>query len=107
MRPISLVIVFVDTHSAGERHETLRATVERVVRPLCGALEAFPQVSANLALSGSLLDWLELEDMQTIERIAALVAKKQVEVLAVPHYGCPIHLVPSRDAVDQIHRNVQ
>ncbi len=106
MRPISLVLVLVDAHTPGEGEEVIKHTVARVLRPLIGVLEKYQQVRVSLALSGATCDWIEVEDAELVERLRALVARKQVEPIAVAHHGAVLHAVPPRDAVDQVQRNV-
>jgi alpha-amylase len=106
MRPISLVLLLVDAHTPGESAEVIQHTVGRVLRPLVGLLEKYSQVRVSLALSGATSEWLEAEDKEVVERLRGLVARKQVESVAVAHYGAVLHTIPFRDAVDQVQRNV-
>jgi 4-alpha-glucanotransferase len=106
MRPISLVLLLVDAHTPGESPAVIQHTVTSVLRPLVGLLERYQQVRVSLALSGATAEWLEGEDAELVERLRGLIARKQLEPVAVAHYGAVLHTLPFRDAVDQVQRNV-
>jgi len=106
MRPISLVLLLVDAHTPAEPAEVIQHTVDRVLRPLVATLERYQQVRVSLALSGALGEWLETGDAELVERLRGLVARKQLEPVAVAHHGAVLHAIPFRDAVDQVERNI-
>lgn len=102
MRPLSLLIIVHHSQPLGEADDVVARAVEAAYRPLLEALWAFPKVKLAMRLAGALPDWLDRNDRPFLDRLKALVARGQVEMLGGPHWGAPLHAVPERDAVGQI-----
>ena len=54
--------------------------------PMVEALERHPGVCLSLHYTGSLLDWLEETHPEFLQRVAALVKRKQVEMVGGGYY---------------------
>ncbi|HET7676834.1 MAG TPA: alpha-amylase/4-alpha-glucanotransferase domain-containing protein, partial [Candidatus Limnocylindrales bacterium] len=70
--------------------------------PMLGALERHPRVRLGLHYTGSLLEWLEAEHPETLERLRALVARGQVELLGGGHYEPILASLPQADRAAQL-----
>jgi alpha-amylase len=106
MRPISLVIAVHDERSPGDGDAVVAELVDRALRPLLGELEACPGVRLALRLSGRLADYLEAHAPELLDKVAGLLARRQVELLAGTHDGGVLHLLPERDALAQLTRSI-
>ena len=73
-------------------------------RPMLEALERHPGVRLSLHYSGPLLGWLQHERPEFIERLRALVARDQVEVMGGGHYEPVLASLPERDRIGQLRR---
>ncbi len=73
-------------------------------RPMLEALERHPGVRLALHYSGPLLGWLQHERPEFIERLRALVARDQVEVMGGGHYEPVLTSLPERDRIGQLRR---
>src|SRR4029434_5036276 len=49
---------------------------------------------------------LEKAYTELVEHLRGLVARKQLEPIAVAHHGAVLHAISFRDAVDQVERSV-
>jgi hypothetical protein len=75
--------------------------------PLIEALERYPTVRLALHYSGPLRDWLAVERPELLERIAALVARGQVEMMTGGYYEPILVALPDVDKAGQIARLTQ
>ncbi|GLV56618.1 alpha-amylase [Dictyobacter sp. S3.2.2.5] len=72
--------------------------------PMIEALERHPGVRLSLHYTGSLLDWLEEAHPEFLSRVAALVARQQVEIVGGGYYEPILPSIPDNDKVTQIRR---
>ena len=72
--------------------------------PMLEALEAHPGVRLSLHYTGPLLEWLRDERPEFIERLRALVARGQVEILGGGYYEPVLASLPERDRIGQLRR---
>ena len=72
--------------------------------PMLEALERHPGVRLSLHYSGPLLEWLRAERPECIVRLAALVARDQVEILGGGYYEPVLASLPERDRIGQLRR---
>jgi alpha-amylase len=72
--------------------------------PLLEALERHPGVRLSLHYTGPLLEWLAAERPEFLARLAALVARDQVELLGGGLYEPVLASLPEHDRIDQLTR---
>ena len=77
---------------------------EAAYLPLIEALERHPRVRLSLHYTGSLLDWLTEAQPDFLRRIAALVRRKQVEIVGGGYYEPILPSIPDQDKIGQIHK---
>ena len=75
--------------------------------PLIEALERHPTVRLALHYSGPLRDWLATEHPELLERIGALVARGQVEMMTGAYYEPILVALPDADKAGQIAKLTQ
>src|SRR3954464_12988673 len=78
---ISLCLVFHNHQPVGNFGWVFRDLWDHSYEPMLAALEARPTFRAGLHYSGPLLDWMEAEEPDSIQRIRELVEREQVELL--------------------------
>ena len=72
--------------------------------PMLEALEQHPGVRLSLHYTGPLLEWLRVERPEFIERLRALVARDQIEILGGGHFEPVLASLPERDRIGQLRR---
>ena len=75
---------------------------DKCYRPLLDLLDAYPRVKVGIHFSGPLLEWLELHRPKTLELMAGLVTRGQVEPLSGGFYEPLLASIPVRDAKGQV-----
>ncbi|MFX0113207.1 MAG: alpha-amylase/4-alpha-glucanotransferase domain-containing protein [Candidatus Hodarchaeota archaeon] len=75
---------------------------EKSYEPLISALERHPNISAGLHITGPVLDWLESNQKEFLERVKTLVKRNQVEMLGGGYYEPILAMIPDRDKLAQM-----
>ena len=71
-------------------------------RPFFETLEKHPRFKLVCHFSGSLLDWLEAQHPEFIQKVRRLAGGGQVEVLGGAYYEPIYNLIPKNDLAGQI-----
>jgi alpha-amylase len=74
----------------------------RAYEPMVAALERHPRIRVALHYTGPLLDWLAAERPEFLERLAALAARGQIEVVGGAYYEPILAALPDRDRLAQL-----
>jgi len=77
---------------------------EEAYVPLIAALERHEGVRLSLHYTGSLLDWMSEAHPDFLQRIAALVKRKQVEMVGGGYYEPILPAIPDQDKIGQIRK---
>ena len=102
MSVATLVICIHNHQPVGNLPGVFEDAYERAYLPFLEAMEAFPDVKIVLHNSGPLLEWYEEHAPDYLDRVRALVARGQVEVLGGAFYEPILSSIPERDALGQI-----
>ena len=72
--------------------------------PFLNVFEEYESLRISLHTSGPLMEWLEANHPEYLERLAKLVAENRVEILGGAYYEPILTMIPSRDRIGQITR---
>jgi alpha-amylase len=72
--------------------------------PFIQVLERFPDMKIGLHFSGILLDWLEENRPELINKVAKMVKRGQIEILTGGHYEPILSIIPEDDRIGQIQK---
>ena len=103
-RRISLALAFHNHQPVGNFGWVFDEVFETAYEPMVAALERHPTVRLSLHYTGPLLEWLRVERPEFIDRLTALVARDQVEILGGGYYEPVLASLPERDRVGQLRR---
>jgi len=99
---LTLALALHNHQPVGNFHSVFARGHDEAYEPMVGALERHPAVRVALHYSGPLLDWLLREHPDLIERVRALVARGQVEIMTGGYYEPILPIIPDRDKHGQI-----
>ncbi|MDQ7840471.1 MAG: DUF1926 domain-containing protein [bacterium] len=102
MPRLTLGLALHNHQPVGNFHSVFAQAYDEAYEPMVGALERHPAVRVALHYSGPLLDWLLREHPDLIERIRALVARGQAEIMTGGYYEPILPIIPDRDKHGQI-----
>src|SRR5207248_10137490 len=99
---VSLGLVIHNHQPVGQTDEVFEEIYARSYEVFVAALERHPEVRLGLHYTGSLLDWLRENKPDFMQRIRALVARGQVEMLSGGYYEPILPSIPDDDKHGQI-----
>jgi hypothetical protein len=101
MNALELVLGFDISHPPGISRSVLKRAWQDAYAPLLQELEERGTV-ASLRISGVVLDFLENEHPEGIDRLRRMVDRGQVEILGGAYYDAVLSSLPERDAMGQL-----
>jgi alpha-amylase len=103
-RRISLALTLHNHQPVGNFGWVIAEVYERAYEPMVAALERHPGIRLSLHYSGPLLLWLRSERPDFIDRLRALVAREQIEIVGGAYYEPVLASLPERDRIGQCLR---
>ncbi len=104
MARISLALVLHNHQPVGNFGHVIAANHDAAYLPMIEALERHPDVRLGLHYTGPLLEWLRSERPRTVERLAGLHQRGQVEIVGGGWCEPVLASLPERDRVGQLRR---
>jgi 4-alpha-glucanotransferase len=103
-RRISLALTLHNHQPVGNFGWVIAETFDHAYLPMLEALERHPSVKLGLHYSGPLLSWIRAERPDFVERLAALAARRQIEIVGGGWYEPVLAALPERDRIGQLTR---
>lgn len=100
--PIQFLFALHDHQPVGNFDHVFEDAYARAYAPLLEVLEGWPGFRVCLHHTGPLLEWIEAHRPQYLERLGALVARGQVELLGGAFFEPILPVIPERDRIGQI-----
>ena len=100
--PVTLLMAIHCHQPVGNFGFVFEEAYAQAYEPFLRTLERHPGVRLALHYSGCLLDWLRAHQPGFLERVRALAARGQVELLAGGYYEPILPLLPEADRQGQI-----
>ncbi|MEP7159039.1 MAG: alpha-amylase/4-alpha-glucanotransferase domain-containing protein [Chloroflexota bacterium] len=101
---ISLALIIHNHQPVGNFGWVIGEAYEKAYEPLVGALERHPGVRLALHYTGPLLEWLDANQPEFLERLHALVTRGQVEIVGGGQFEPILVSLPDRDRAGQLAR---
>lgn len=99
---VRLVLTLHNHQPVGNFDGVFEAAYQDSYRPFLDVLEDYPHIKLTLHNSGSLLEWLEPNHPEYIERLRGFVERGQIEILGGPYYEPILASIPRRDRIGQM-----
>ena len=103
-RRISLALTLHNHQPVGNFGWVIDETYRRAYLPMLDVLERHPSIRLGLHYTGPLLEWLATEHPEFLDRLRALSARRQVEVLGGGYFEPVLASLPERDRIAQLVR---
>ena len=103
-RRIALALTLHNHQPVGNFGWVVEETHRHAYLPMVEALERHPGVRVALHYTGPLLEWLATEHPNFLDRLRALVARGQVEILGGGYFEPVLASLPERDRLSQLVR---
>lgn len=71
--------------------------------PFIEIVEEYPEIHISFHFSGCLLEWIEAHHPEYLDKVAALVARGNVEILSGGFFEPVLSAIPDEDKIGQIH----
>ncbi|MBB6098420.1 alpha-amylase [Deinobacterium chartae] len=107
MNKLELALVFHHHQPSGNLPEMFEKAFREAYEPFVDALERHPGVRVTLHYSGALLDDIRERRPAFLEKLRALQARGQVELLGGAMYEPILAAIPDRDKLGQIRYNAE
>ena len=101
---ISLALILHNHQPVGNFGWVIGEVYERAYEPMVGALERHPSVRLALHYTAPLLEWLDANKPEFLDRLRALVDRGQVEIVGGGHFEPILAALPDRDRLGQLVR---
>lgn len=104
MNKVQFIFGVHNHQPVGNFDYVIEAAYQRSYRPFLELAEVFPSIALVMHFSGCLLEWLEDHHPDFLDRVAALVARGNVEILSSGFFEPVLSSIPDRDKRGQIAR---
>lgn len=100
--PLRLVLVFHNHQPIGNFDGVFEQAYQDSYLPFLDVFERYEGLRIAIHTSGSLMEWLDAHHPEYVDRLAALVAKGQLEIVGGAYFEPILAMIPSRDRIGQI-----
>lgn len=104
---VRFVFVLHDHQPVGNFDDVIEQAYQDSYLPLLELLERHPGVRLGLHTSGPLAEWLDRRHPDYLDRVARLVAARQIEIVGGAFYEPVLAMLPARDRIGQIKTYTQ
>jgi len=104
---VRLVFVLHDHQPVGNFDGVVEQAYRDSYLPFLELLERHPGIRLALHTSGPLVEWLDAHHPDYLDRVARLVAERQVEIVGGAFYEPVLAMLPARDRIGQIRLSTE
>lgn len=104
---VRLVLTFHNHQPVGNFDGVFEQAYRDSYLPFLDVMQDYPEIPFGLHTSGSLLEWLEPNHPEYIDRLRRMVASSQVEIIGGAFYEPILANIPRRDRIGQIQTYTQ
>ena len=104
---VRLVLTFHNHQPVGNFDGVFEQAYRDSYLPFLDVMQDYPEIPFGLHTSGSLLEWLEPNHPEYINRLRRMVGSSQVEIIGGAFYEPILANIPRRDRIGQIQTYTQ
>ena len=102
--PIRLCLVLHNHQPVGNFPGVFQQAYEDSYKPFLDVFDSYQDLKISLHTSGPLMEWLDENHPDYVDRLAGYVASGRIEIIGGAFYEPILTMIPSRDRVGQISR---
>ena len=99
---VHLVLVLHNHQPIGNFDSVFERAYQDSYLPFLDVFEPYDQLTIGLHTSGSLMEWLEANHPEYVDRLARLAEAGRIEIIGGAFYEPILTMIPSRDRIGQI-----
>jgi alpha-amylase len=99
---VRLVLALHNHQPIGNFDHVFEQAYQDSYLPFLDVFSRFESLRTSLHVSGSLIEWLDANHPDYLDRLSELVARKQVEIIGGAFFEAILAMIPPRDRVGQI-----
>jgi len=103
-RPVRFIFALHNHQPIGNFENVFEQAYQDSYLPFLDVYEQYDGLKIALHTSGSLMEWLDANHPEYLERVAELVRQGRVEIIGGPFYEPILAMLPSRDRIGQIRK---
>jgi len=100
--PLRLVLVFHNHQPVGNFDGVFEQAYQDSYLPFLEVFERYERLRIAIHTSGSLMEWIDANHPEYVDRLASLVATGRLEIVGGAYFEPILAMIPSRDRVGQI-----
>ncbi|MCG8448927.1 MAG: DUF1926 domain-containing protein [Pirellulales bacterium] len=100
--PLRLVLVFHNHQPVGNFDDVFEQAYQDSYLPFLDVFERYERLQIAIHTSGSLMEWLDANHPEYVDRLARLVAVRRLEIVGGAYFEPILAMIPSRDRIGQI-----
>jgi len=100
--PLRLVLVFHNHQPIGNFDGVFEQAYQDSYLPFLDVFEPYDRLQIAIHTSGSLMEWLDANHPEYVDRLASLVAAGRLEIVGGAYFEPILTMIPSRDRIGQI-----
>jgi alpha-amylase len=99
---VRLIFVCHDHQPTGNFDHVFEQSYQDSYKPFLDVFEPYESLKIGLHTSGPLMEWLDANHPEYLDRVAALVAAGRIEIIGGPFYEPILSMIPRHDRIGQI-----
>ena len=100
--PLRLVLVFHNHQPIGNFDGVFEQAYQDSYLPFLDVFEQYDRLQIAIHTSGSLMEWLDVQHPEYVDRLARLTAAGRLEIVGGAYFEPILAMIPSRDRIGQI-----
>ena len=99
---IRLILALHNHQPVGNFDHVFQQAFDDSYRSFLEVFDRYPSLKMALHISGSLIEWIDSQHPEYVDRLAALVEQRRVEIIGGAYFEPILAMIPSRDRIGQI-----
>ncbi len=99
---VRLIFVCHDHQPVGNFDHVFEQAYQDSYKPFLDVFEPYQSLKMGLHTSGPLMEWLDANHPEYLDRLSALVAAGRIEIIGGPFYEPILSMIPRHDRIGQI-----